>query len=169
MPYPVYRATVSSLLSKIHGTLNTLGIKEVGLSMPGYYKAKQAQDSQLGDCFHLICENEALLTDVVNAIDLEDMLMIGMIKLSVVQPVPENLPRAIFKRRRVEDRYYARKDAGWKSPNLDRTYPFFNYLRPGKKKGFQITVEKQEGDSREGQFNTYGLSSTRSVPIISSH
>lgn len=164
LPYYVYRHAIDSIMRRLHGALKEHGQGRVGLSFPQHHKAAHGSDSTLGRKINIVSTDSALLNEVVKHLELGDILDVDAIHLSAVAPVPAGTPRATFKRRRNEERQRRHPDR--QESDFDPTHPFFKYGKRVGKHQYRIIVEKTEAVDTDCQFNSYGLSSTASVPLI---
>lgn len=164
LPYFVYRHAIDTIMRRLHGSLKEHGEGQVGLSFPEYHKGTHGSESSLGNKISIVSDNTELLESVIKHLNLDDILDIDAIQLSPARKVPEGTPRATFKRRRNEERqrrYPDRKEA-----DFDPTYPFFKYGKRVKGNQFRVVVEMTKNVDVERKFNSYGLSSTASVPLV---
>lgn len=164
LPYFAHRHAIELIMRRLHGALRCHGQSRVGSSFTHYHKANFGSDSTLGNVINLVSHDAATLETVVQHLDLTEILDVDAIHLTDIMTTPEGLPRATFRRRRNEER--KRVNSVRPTTDFDPTYPFFRYGKKSNGKQYRVIVERRDPVDIETVFNSYGLSSTASVPLI---
>lgn len=157
------KGQLESMMKSIHRGLKRHGEGQVGVSFPHW------SESGLGNVMYLVSQDEGRLTQVLAMVAREH-------PVSVIRPVPEHCERAIFARSRPHQRYahYRRhgnpagkKEAARRLMALKKV-PMLNLASASNEQSFSIAVEMRSLDQATDQvsFNSYGLSSGLSVPIM---
>lgn len=169
-PKDIVANIMSQVMSRVHGTLRRHQLTSVGLSFAGWSRSKTSGEETLGDRM-LICSTSAdEISDIFQMLDLEDLEMAGAVAISSLIAIPEHAERRHFYRERKKERMLKLMKGGkWRHGDAPESTQW-HYPSMVIKKAvghFQMTVGCDDASGVEdGEFNSYGLSRQRSVPVF---
>lgn len=159
-PALVYGKVLSLLFNRIHGTLSTYDLKEIGFSFPEWVGGEDSADT-LGKRILLVSEDKAQLSTLLGQINIDDLEMQELVFATAVKPVPVNAEERVFSRDRQYEKQYKRKE------QVAHKNPFVVIQSRSNKQKFTLRVGcRKVTEQQAGAFNSYGLSADKSVPVF---
>lgn len=168
---------ISELMEHLHLLLVSTDLKgQIGIGFPNYNLNKR-----LGGIIRIF-SSEAILVDFEKAVKTDSMIRDYSI-ITDCKRVPEKIDKhAIFSRLRSRNisksqvkRYQKRHPDKWtkeyseailENRELLFGFPHFKMNSGSNKQHFTIWVKRQERSETIGEFGSYGLSNTATVPIF---
>lgn len=167
-----YGKRLSDVFQAAHRALNKEGNGLVGMSFPEWKSGDTPAGVSLGQRFYLVSSDMTTLEQVVTELQAE-VVALGV---STIEQVPAGASRRIFCRSRQHQRYFhhhlhgddqGKADAAKKLASL-QIIPSVKIGSKSTRQSFRIAIDcRPAEDAAEGAlFNSYGLSSSLSVPVF---